>query len=140
MTLATDFAPRNVQPNVLFDLVLDSGEINFWSGPHEVQANGKTYVALPGIDGGISVQQGLEVGVYIVGCAVAANADRRDHRDKIIVVEHRHDRGIDGLDFAHLAKIMALRIAAGQFHLARADQAAILAGQPNRASAVAIDQ
>lgn len=61
MTLATDFAPRNIHPTVLFDLDLDSGEINFWSGPYPVESGGKTYIALPGIDGGISIQQSLEI-------------------------------------------------------------------------------
>ena len=61
MTLATDFDARNIKPAVLFDLVLDSGELNFWGGPHQVQTGGKTYLALPGIDGGISIRQSLEI-------------------------------------------------------------------------------
>ena len=61
MTLADDFAPRVIHPNVLFDLELDSGERNFWSGPYPIEADGKTYLALPGIDGGISIQQSLEI-------------------------------------------------------------------------------
>ena len=61
MTLATDFAAFNIRPAVLFDLELDSGEINFWSGPYPIEAGGKTYLALPGIDGGISIQQSLQI-------------------------------------------------------------------------------
>jgi hypothetical protein len=40
--------------------VLDDFELNFWSGPHEVSANGKTYIRIPGIDGGLSILQGLD--------------------------------------------------------------------------------
>ena len=61
MTLADDFAPRVIHPNVLFDLGLDSGELNFWSGPYPIEADGKDYLVLPGIDGGISIQQSLEI-------------------------------------------------------------------------------
>jgi len=61
MTLADDFAPRVIHPAVLFDLVLDSGELNFWGGNYPLPANGKTYVSLPGIDGGISIDQSLRI-------------------------------------------------------------------------------
>ena len=96
MTLATDFAPRNIQPNVLFDLVLDSGEINFWSGPHTVPANGKEYLALPGISGGISIDQSLEIeglsgDIQLSGSvpeilAIALNEDFQNRVAKVYIV------------------------------------------------------
>jgi hypothetical protein len=61
MTLAADFEPRVIHPNVLFDLVLDSGELNFWSGPYPIETGGKVYIALPGIDAGISFVQSLKI-------------------------------------------------------------------------------
>jgi hypothetical protein len=61
MTLHADFAPRVISPTVLFDLALDSGELTFWSGPYPLETGGKVYLALPGIDGGISFLQSLEI-------------------------------------------------------------------------------
>ncbi|MGI9500100.1 MAG: hypothetical protein ACR2P3_08680 [Geminicoccaceae bacterium] len=61
MTLADDFSRRNIKPVVLFDLELDDGERNFWTGRHLVPVNGKDYLPLPGLEGGISIRQSLEL-------------------------------------------------------------------------------
>jgi len=61
MTLATDFANRNIKPAVLFDLELDSGEVNFWTGNYPVDVGSVTYLPLRGLEGGISVRQSLEI-------------------------------------------------------------------------------
>lgn len=61
MALEDDFAQREIRPTVLFDFELDSGELNFWTERYDIQHNGKTYLALSGLEGGISVRQSLEL-------------------------------------------------------------------------------
>ena len=61
MALIDDFAPYEIKPSVLFDLELDDAERNFWTGHYQVEVNGKAYLPLPGLEGGISVRQSLEI-------------------------------------------------------------------------------
>lgn len=61
MALTDDLALRVIQPAVLFDLELDDAERNFWTGSYPVDVGGKTYLPLPGLEGGISIRQSLEI-------------------------------------------------------------------------------
>ena len=51
---------------------------------------------------------GDEVGVDVVRLAVAADADRRDHRDEVARVEQLDDLGVDALDLADEADVDVL--------------------------------
>ena len=61
MAIEDDLALRVIRPTILMDLVLDDGERNFWTGTYAIEANGKTYLGLPGMDGGISILQTLSL-------------------------------------------------------------------------------
>ena len=54
---------------------------------------------------------GDEVGVDVVGLALAADADRRDHRDEVARVEQLDDLGVDALDLADEADVDDLAVA-----------------------------
>ena len=79
------------------------------------------------------------VGVDIVGLAVAAESGRRDHRDEVVGLERAQQFRIHAIDFADQADIdaRALAVVVGHDHphLARSDQVAVLARQPDRAAA-----
>ena len=103
MALTDDFALREIRPAVLFDLVLDDGERNFWTGHYPVVANGKDYLPLPGLEGGISIRQSLEItdlsgdirltGVQPEILAISLNDDYQNRPARV----HLAARGSDGL-------------------------------------------
>ena len=89
-----------------------------------------------------------QVGVDVVAGAVLVDADRRDHRNEVAAAEQVEHLGVDALHLAHMADVddfrsLQLRVVGVQVleqHLARLDQAAVLAGQAHRLAAVVLDQ
>ena len=79
------------------------------------------------------------VGIDVVSLAVAPEPGRRDHRDKIVHLERPQQLRIHAIDFADQPDIdpRALAVVAGHDHphLARPDQVAVLAREPDRAAA-----
>jgi len=103
MALTDDLALREIRPSVLFDLELDDAERNFWTGHYQVDVSGKTYLPLPGLEGGISVRQSLEIedlsgdirltGVQPEILAISLNDDYQNRPARV----HLAARGADGL-------------------------------------------
>ena len=85
---------------------------------------------------------GDEVRVDVVGDAVGADADGRDHRDEIARVEELDELGVDALDLADESDVDHLAVArvALQQHLPRMDERAVLSGEPDRLAAVLVDE
>ena len=59
-----------------------------------------------------------EVGVDVVGLAVAADADRRDHRDEVARIEQLDDLRIDPVDLADEADVDHLAVVRSRFSAA----------------------
>ena len=85
---------------------------------------------------------GHDVGVDVVALVVFAEADRRDHRNELIVLQRAHHAGVDGDDVADLADVVLLAriVAVHQLELARAHQPAVAAGQAHRLAAGVVDE
>src|SRR5437016_360220 len=83
---------------------------------------------------------GDQVGVDVVGHAVRPGADRRHHRDETAGLERLDHRGVDRVDFTHLAEVDVAVLLRRQQHLARADEGAVLPGQADRLAARLVDE
>src|SRR3989344_1107688 len=89
---------------------------------------------------------GHNVGVDVVGLAVLAHADGRDHRNEIAGVEQRYQSRINAADLAHMADVndLAREIffvgSLLQHHFLGADQPAVLAGKPHGLAALLADE
>jgi hypothetical protein len=83
-----------------------------------------------------------EIGVDVVGDAVGADADRRDHGDEVARVEELDQLGIDALDLSDEADVDGLLVVglALQQHLSRVDERAVLPRQSDRLAAVLVDE
>ena len=82
---------------------------------------------------------GDDVGVDVVGFAVLADADRRDHRDEVAGVEQRDQRRdrSDAISPTWPMSIRSLGLVLVLHHqLLGADEGAVLAGQADRLAAV----
>src|SRR5690606_30275070 len=88
---------------------------------------------------------GHQVGVDVVGGAVRAHADRRDHRNEVALHQHVQQVGIHADHLADLADVDDFRLGhfrglPGHGQLAGADQLGVLAGQADGLAAVLVDQ
>ena len=85
---------------------------------------------------------GDDVGIDVVGLALFAGADRRDHRDEAVRGQGLDDAGVDLLDLADLADVdLLLRLVLRRdLHAPGADQAAVLSGESDCAPAGVVDQ
>ena len=85
---------------------------------------------------------GDEVGVDVVGLAVAAHADRRDHRDEVARIEQLDDFRVDAVDLADEPDVDHLAVdgLALQQHLPRVDERAVLPGEADRLAALLVDE
>ena len=85
---------------------------------------------------------GHHVGVDVVVLVVGAEAQRRDHRDELVVLQRLHHARVDRLDLADLAHVVfdARVLEVEHLQLARADQPAVAAGQAHRLAAGHVDQ
>ena len=86
-----------------------------------------------------------QVGVDVVRLTVRANADGRDHRNKVAFDQHVQQVGVNPDHFTDLADINDFRLGhvwrlPGDRELSRANQFSVFAGQANGAAAVAVDQ
>ena len=79
------------------------------------------------------------VGIDVVSLAVAPKSGRRDHRDEVVHLERAQQFRIHAIDFADQpdidARALAVVVGHDHPHLARANQVAVLARQPDRAAA-----
>src|SRR6266481_858500 len=81
-----------------------------------------------------------EIGVDVVRLPVGADADGGDHGYEAAVLEHADRLGVDRLDLADEPDVGHGPVGLPVQPLARTDQGAVLAAEPDRPAAVEVDQ